>query len=305
MDVKKQVFQQLDAIAKPGAILASNTSYLDLDQIAAMTRRPEFVVGTHYFSPANVMRLLEVVRGKKTSKSVIATCMKLARPLGKIPVLSGVCPGFIANRLMGPRKREADALVLQGPTPQQIDRAIVEYGFAMGPFQMLDLVGLDVIGRGDTARSVRGDLVALGRLGQKKNGGYYDYDEQRKATPSAVAATVIADYARDFKVLPMGLASNEQIVARLLYPIVNEGARILDEGIALRASDVDMAALMGYGWPVYRGGPMKWADDVGLTRIVATLREYEQSYGREFAPSSLLVKLAADGKKLHEVGAAG
>ena len=187
MSVKKDIFARLDAIARPGAIFASNTSFLDLDQIASATSRPEWVVGMHYFSPANVMRLLEVVRGAKTSTAVIATAMKLAKQTGKVPVLSRVCNGFIANRVMSTRGRQADAIILEGPTPEQVDKAIYDYGFAMGPFQMIDLVGLDVIGRGETERTVRGDLVKNERLGQKKNGGYYDYDEKRTATPSPVA----------------------------------------------------------------------------------------------------------------------
>ncbi len=302
LDIKKQVFAKLDGIARPKAILASNTSFLDIDQIAASTRRPQSVVGLHFFSPANVMRLLEVVRGARTDKSVIATAMKLAKQIGKVPVLSRVCHGFIANRLMRPRAAQADALILQGPTPQQIDRAIYDYGFAMGPFQMVDLVGLDVIGRDSTERTVRGDLVSQGRLGQKKNGGYYDYDAKRNPTPSPVAAEVIAAFARDFRSAPLGEQSAEQIVARLLYPVVNEGARILEEGIAMRASDIDVAAMMGYGWPVYRGGPMMWADTVGLPKIVAGLQQYAAQYGSDFQPAALLQQLAASGGKLHAIG---
>jgi 3-hydroxyacyl-CoA dehydrogenase len=196
MAVKKDVFAKLDAITKPEAILASNTSFLDLDEIASVTSNPSRVIGLHFFSPANVMRLLEVVRGRATRIDIIATAMKLARQIGKVPVLSRVCDGFIANRLMAPRMREAETLVLEGPTPQEIDRVIYDYGFAMGPFQMIDLVGLDVIGRDANVRTVRGDLVAKDRLGQKKNGGFYDYDEQRNARPSPVAAEVIADFAK-------------------------------------------------------------------------------------------------------------
>lgn len=301
VDIKKQVFGRLDSVAKPGAILASNTSFLDLDRIAAATRRPESVIGLHFFSPANIMRLLEVIRGHATSKSVIATALKLAKQIGKVPVLSRVCHGFIANRLMHPRAEQADALVLQGPTPQEVDRALVDYGFAMGPFQMMDLVGLDVIGRDSKERTVRGDLVAMGRLGQKKNGGYYDYDAKRNAVPSSAAAQVIADYARDFRIAQVGAMSSEQILARLLYPVVNEGARILEEGIALRASDIDVAAMMGYGWPAYRGGPMMWADTVGLPKIVATLEELQAQCGPTWQPTRLLRKVAAEGGKLHEV----
>lgn len=290
MGVKKDVFGKLDKIAKQGAILASNTSFLDLDEIAAATSRPDWVIGLHFFSPANVMRLLEVVRGAKTSKEVIATAMALAKKIGKVPVLSGVCFGFIANRIMAQRGSQADALVLEGPTPQDVDQAIYDYGFAMGPFQMIDLVGLDVIGRDETERSVRGDLVKADRLGQKKNGGYYDYDENRKATPSPVAAAAIADFAAVKGVANKGALSAEDIVARLLYPVVNEGARVLEEGIAIRASDVDVAAILGYNWPVYTGGPMFWGDTVGLQKIVDGLT----AMGIE--PSRLLVEKAAKGE---------
>ncbi|MGK2911434.1 MAG: 3-hydroxyacyl-CoA dehydrogenase NAD-binding domain-containing protein [Sphingobium sp.] len=295
MSVKKDIFGKLDGIARQGAILASNTSFLDLDEIAAATKRPEWVVGLHFFSPANVMRLLEVVRGKATSKEVIATAMKLAKTIGKVPVLAGVCDGFIANRVMSTRGRQADALILEGPTPTDVDKAIYDYGFAMGPFQMIDLVGLDVIGRDETERSVRGDLVARDRLGQKKNGGYYDYDENRSATPSPVAAELIADFAKLKGITNSGAQSAEDIVARLLYPVVNEGAKLLEEGIAIRASDIDVACILGYNWPVYTGGPMFWADTVGLPKIVAKLEELETLHGPAFKPSTLLKDKAAAG----------
>ena len=295
MAVKKEIFARLDGIAKPGAILASNTSFLDLDEIAAATSRPEWVIGMHFFSPANVMRLLEVVRGRMTSNEVIATAMKLAKRIDKVPVLSRVCWGFIANRIMVQRDRQADVLVLEGPTPQEIDRAIYDYGFAMGPFQMIDLVGLDVINREVKERTVAGDLVKLDRLGQKKNGGYYDYDDNRKATPSPVAAEIIAEFARFKGVESKGPQTPDEIVCRLLYPVVNEGAKLLEEGIALRASDIDMAAILGYNWPVYTGGPMFWADMVGLSQIVAKLKWYEAQFGERFKPAALLEKLAAEG----------
>ena len=295
MEVKKRIFATLDKVAKPGAILASNTSFLDLDEIAGATSRPEWVIGLHFFSPANVMRLLEVVRGAKTSKEVIATAMKLAKQIGKVPVLSRVCDGFIANRILATRGAQADTLILEGPTPAEVDKAIYDYGFAMGPFRMMDLIGLDVLGRDDAERSVRGDLVKLDRLGQKKNGGYYEYDEQRNATPSAVAADIIADFAKSRGVANKGAQSAEDIVARLLYPVVNEGAKVLEEGIAIRASDVDVAAILGYNWPVYTGGPMFWADTVGLLRIVAKLRELEAQHGEAFRPAALLVRKAEEG----------
>ncbi len=295
MAVKKDIFARLDKIAKPDAILASNTSFLDLDEIASVTRRPESVIGLHFFSPANVMRLLEVVRGEKTAKDVVATAMKLARQIAKVPVLSGVCDGFIANRIMSRRGAQADALVLEGPTPQEVDNALTDYGFAMGHFQMMDLVGLDVVGRDATERSVAGDLVAMGRLGQKQNGGYYDYDEARQARPSAVAARVIADVAAERGIAAGGPQTTDEIIARLLYPVVNEGARLLDEGIALRSSDINVAAILGYNWPAHTGGPMFWADSVGLPRIVAALSELRARHGEAFRPSPLLVKLADTG----------
>ncbi len=290
MAIKKQVFGALDRIAKQGAILATNTSYLDVDEIASATSRPDWVVGMHFFSPANVMRLLEVVRGARTSRPVIATAMKLAKAIGKVPVLSRVGHGFIANRVMTTRGQQANRLVLEGPTPQEIDKALTDYGFAMGPFQMADLVGLDVIGRDNPERTLSGDLVKLGRLGQKSGGGFYDYDEKRSATPSPVAAQVIADLADARGVRPKGPLTPFEIVARLLYPVVNEGARVLAEGIALRASDIDVACILGYNWPVYTGGPLFWADTVGLQRIVDGL----QAMGIEPAP--LLIEKAAAGQ---------
>jgi 3-hydroxyacyl-CoA dehydrogenase len=296
LDIKIDVFGKLDKIAKPGAILASNTSYLDLDKIAEATGRPQSVIGMHFFSPANVMRLLEVVRGAKTDKTVIATVMKLSKQIGKTPVLSRNGPGFIANRVMAPRSREAEPLILEGPTPADVDRVMYDYGFAMGPFQMIDLVGLDVVGRDETERTLRGDLVALGRLGQKQNGGFYDYDENRNPTPSPVAAQVIADFAKFKGVTPGGHQSDEEILARLLYPVVNEGAKILEEGIALRASDIDVACMYGYNWPVYTGGPMFWADTVGLPKIVAKLKELQAAHGDVYKPAALLERLAAEGK---------
>lgn len=296
LGVKQEVFARLDAIARPGAILASNTSFLDLDRIAEATSRPEWVIGLHFFSPANVMRLLEIVRGSRTSPSVVATAMKLARTIAKIPVLSGVCDGFIANRLMAPRGAQADALILEGVPVSEVDRVLCDYGFAMGHFQMMDLVGLDVIGRNANERSVMGDLVAAHRLGQKKNGGYYDYDDARQATPSPVAQQIIADVATAKGVGPSSTAlDHKQLLGRLLFPVVNEGARILEEGIALRSSDIDVAAILGYNWPVFTGGPMHWANTVGLDVIVAGLRDMEISQGKAFEPAPLLVRLAEDG----------
>lgn len=292
MGVKTDLFGKLDRIAKAGAILASNTSFLDLDRIAAATDRPDWVVGLHFFSPANVMRLLEVVRGAETTKPVVATAIKLAKRIGKVAVLSGVCDGFIANRLLAPRGTQAEAMMLEGTPIAEIDRVLVDYGFAMGHFQMMDLVGLDVIGRNATERTVMGDLVAAGRLGQKRGAGYYDYDEKRRSSPSEVTTRLIAEVAADKGIAHRPTSGDDALLARLLYPVVNEGAKILDEGIALRASDIDIAAVLGYNWPVYRGGPLFWADQIGLGKIVADMRALEAVHGETFRPAPLLVRLA-------------
>jgi len=297
MSLKLELFAKLDAIAKSGAILASNTSYLDLNKIAAATARPEDVCGLHFFSPANVMPLLEIVRAEKTGKDVIQTAMRLAKKIKKTPVLAGVCHGFVANRAMRVRGLEADRIILQGVSPEDVDRVIYEYGFAMGPFQMRDLVGLDVIGRDSNEKTVISELVARGRLGQKQNGGFYDYDENRRATPSPVALEVIRQIAEE-KGVKQEAADDDEIRARLLYPVVNEGAKILDEGIALRASDIDIALIKGYNWPVYRGGPMFWADAVGLPTIVDALKAFEERFGAGFAPAPLLERYARQGKRL-------
>jgi 3-hydroxyacyl-CoA dehydrogenase len=301
MPLKKELFAQLDKIAKPDAILATNTSFLDVNEIAAATARPEQVVGLHFFSPANVMRLLEVVRGAKASASVIATAMGLARKINKVPVLSGICHGFIANRLMGPRSRLAETLVLAGTPPEQVDRALFDYGFAMGPFAMTDLVGLDVLGRDATERTLRGDFVARGRLGQKQNGGYYDYDESRKATTSPVAMDIIREFAAFRGIEQQPPLDDQAIIARLLYPVVNEGAKILEEGIALRASDIDVAAILGYNWPAHTGGPMFWGERVGLPEILARLKEFETAHGEAYRPARLLEQLVEKGSGFDSV----
>ncbi|WP_431469633.1 3-hydroxyacyl-CoA dehydrogenase NAD-binding domain-containing protein [Sphingosinithalassobacter sp. LHW66-3] len=301
LELKQEIFGKLDGIAKPDAILATNTSFLDVDAIAASTKRPDHVVGMHFFSPANVMKLLEVVRGKLTAPEVVATAMGIGRRIGKVAVLSRVCDGFIANRMMAPRMAAAEALLLEGPMPWDVDAAIVDYGFAMGPFAMLDLVGLDVIGW-DAATSSGSTVVEvlceMGRWGQKKQGGFYDYDEQRRATPSEVAENVIRDFQAKSGSAPRRFAAQE-IVERLLFPVVNEGAKLLGEGIPIRASDVDIALVYGYGWPVYTGGPLFWADTVGLDRVIAGLRETGRT------PAPLLVELAEKGQPLHQVRNAG
>ncbi len=276
MDVKKELFTKLDAIAKPGAILASNTSYLNVDEIAAVTKRPEDVLGMHFFSPANVMRLLEVVRGEKTAKDVLATVMALAKKIKKVAVVAGVCHGFIGNRMLSPRQIEANKLLMEGATPAQIDKVHVDFGMPMGPFQMADLAGVDIGWHRDPSRieSIRDALAAEGRWGQKKSAGYYDYDEKRNATPSPRALEIIEEF-RAKSNLPKREITDQEIVERTLYPMVNEGALILEEGKAQRASDIDVVWIMGYGWPVYRGGPMFWAqNEVGLKKVVEGLEKH-------------------------------
>ncbi|MDP3675065.1 MAG: 3-hydroxyacyl-CoA dehydrogenase NAD-binding domain-containing protein [Novosphingobium sp.] len=281
MDLKKDIFARLDTIAKPGAILASNTSYLDVDEMAAQTSRPEAVLGMHFFSPANVMKLLEVVRGAKTGASELATVMGLAPRIGKIAVVSGVCPGFIGNRMLTPRQQQAQALLMEGAAYNEIDDVLLEFGFPMGPFQMSDLAGLDIGWHRDPARveTIRDALCAVGRWGQKTGKGWYDYDENRKRTPSPEVATLVADFAAK-QGKPQRTIGRDEIRERLLYPMINEGAKILDEGMAQRASDIDTVWLNGYGWPAWTGGPMYWADHEGLAKVVAGL----ERHGLEVAP---------------------
>ena len=275
MDVKKEVFGKLDAIAKPGAILASNTSYLNVDEIAASTSRPQDVLGMHFFSPANVMKLLEVVRGAKTADDVLATVMALSKKIKKVAVVAGVCHGFIGNRMLMPRQVEANKLLMEGATPEQIDRVHVEFGMPMGPFQMSDLAGVDIGWHRDPNRieSIRDALCAEDRWGQKKGAGFYDYDEKRNPTPSPRVAEIIEDF-RSRSNMPRREISDQEIIERTLYTMVNEGAMILEEGMAQRASDVDVVWIYGYGWPVYRGGPMFWAGLEGTAKIVEGLQKH-------------------------------
>lgn len=275
MEVKQDIFTRLDAIAKPGAILASNTSYLDIDAIAACTARPQDVVGMHFFSPANVMKLLEVVRGAKTAGDVLATVMALAKKIRKVAVVAGVTYGFIGNRMLIPRQTEANALLLEGASPEQIDRVHVEFGMPMGPFQMADLAGVDIGWHRDPARieSVRDQLAAEGRWGQKKQAGFYDYDEKRTPRSSPRVAEILDEWRLKTQT-PQRQISDEEIVERTLYTMVNEGALILEEGKAQRASDIDVVWIYGYGWPVYRGGPMFWAKAEGYDKIVAGLDKH-------------------------------
>jgi len=275
MEVKKEIFTRLDAICKPGAILASNTSYLDIDEIAASTKRPQDVVGMHFFSPANVMKLLEVVRGAKTAPDVLATVMDLAKKIKKVAVVAGVTYGFIGNRMLMPRQVEANKLLMEGATPEQIDRVHVAFGMPMGPFQMSDLAGVDIGWHRDPTRieNIRDALAAEGRWGQKKQAGFYDYDEKRQPTPSPRVAEIIEDFRKKSGSTVREI-SDEEIVERTLYPMVNEGALILEEGKAQRASDVDVVWIYGYGWPVYRGGPMFWAKTEGYEKVVAGLDKH-------------------------------
>jgi 3-hydroxyacyl-CoA dehydrogenase len=275
MDVKKEVFGKLDAICKPGAILASNTSYLNVDEIAASTSRPQDVVGMHFFSPANVMKLLEVVRGEKTALDVLATAMAISKKIGKVSVVAGVCHGFIGNRMLSTRQQPAMQLLLEGATPAQIDKVHTDFGMPMGPFQMSDLAGLDIGWHRDPSKveSIRDALCAAGRFGQKNANGFYDYDEKRVGTPSVEALAIIEEF-RATSNLPKREISDREIVERTLYPIVNEGYKILEEGKAQRASDIDVVWIYGYGWPIYRGAPMFWGDLEGAGTIVEALERH-------------------------------
>jgi 3-hydroxyacyl-CoA dehydrogenase len=296
--VKKQVFARLDEVVKEGAILASNTSYLNVDEIATATKRPGYVLGLHFFSPANVMKLLEIVRGRETRHDVLATCMKLAKTIGKVAVVAGVCDGFIGNRMLSPRQRQANALIMEGANYWDVDDVLLEYGFPMGPFQMSDLAGVDIGWHRDPTRieNIRDALAAEGRWGQKKQAGFYDYDEKRRPSPSPRVQEIIVDFRAKSGVEKRDI-SDQEIVERTLYTMVNEGAKILEEGMAQRASDLDVVWVYGYGWPVYRGGPMAWADTVGLGKIVEGLRRQEQRMGSDFSFSKLLLDKAAAGEK--------
>lgn len=302
MDVKKDVFGRLDRIAKSGAILATNTSALDVDEIAAATSRPEAVIGLHFFSPANVMKLLEVVRGAKTAKPVIRTSMELARKIGKIAALVGVCPGFVGNRMLAQRQREAQKLVLEGALPWNVDRVLYDFGFPMGPFAMSDLAGLDLgwVREKSSRSTLREILCEMDRRGQKTGAGYYDYDEKRNARPSPVVEQVIRDFAAK-QGRTSRVVSEQEILERCIYPMINEGAKILEEGKAIRASDIDVIWVNGYGWPVYRGGPMFYADTIGLDKVLETLRRYEESFGADFKPARLLEELVAQGRKFGDL----
>jgi len=313
MGVKEKVFKELDRVMKPGAILASNTSTLDVDKIAAFTKRPQDVVGLHFFSPANVMKLLEVVRGAKTGKDVLATVMAMGKKIKKTAVVSGVCDGFIGNRMIEQYGRQGGFLLDEGCTPEQVDKAIEKFGFAMGPFRMGDLAGNDIgwairkrryTEKPDMKYSKTADLLCeKGRFGQKTGAGWYDYvPGKRDAIPNAEVVKMIEDHRKSLGITPRKI-SDEEIVQRLVYSLVNEAAHILEEGIASKASDIDMVYIMGYGFPVYRGGPMLYADQVGLFNVVQSMNRFAQNPlddAKFWRPAPLLAKLAAEGKTFNQ-----
>jgi 3-hydroxyacyl-CoA dehydrogenase len=306
MALKKQVFAELDRVCKLGAILASNTSTLSIDEIASATSRPEFVIGTHFFSPANVMRLLEIVRGQKTSKPVIATCIQLSKKLGKIGVLVGNCRGFVGNRMFDPYMRESFFLVEEGAGVEAVDKALYDFGMAMGPLAVGDLAGLDVgwrvrqeyrhLEKQGIRRAMAGDrLCELGRFGQKTGAGWYKYDENRNATPDPEVAELVRKWAAADGI-PQREIPAQEIVDRCVYALVNEGARILEEGYALRAVDIDIIYLNGYGFPAYRGGPMWFADTVGIKKVYDRVCEFYRQHGELWEPAPLLKQLAGAGR---------
>jgi 3-hydroxyacyl-CoA dehydrogenase len=310
MALKKTVFADLDRACRPGAILASNTSTLNIDEIAGATSRPEAVIGTHFFSPANVMRLLEIVRGKKSSKEVIATCMQLSKKLGKIGVLVGNCRGFVGNRMFGPYRREAQFLIEEGAEVEALDQALVEFGNAMGPLAVGDLAGLDVGWRirkeyrhleepGIRQPFAEDRLCEMGRYGQKTGRGWYRYDDNRRTSVDPEVTALLRKWSAEAGI-PQRKISAAEIVDRCTYALVNEGARILEEGYALRAVDIDIIYINGYGFPAYRGGPMWHADTVGLQKVYQRICEFHQQHGELWAPAPLLKHLAEAGKTFAE-----
>jgi 3-hydroxyacyl-CoA dehydrogenase len=306
MTLKKQVFAELDKIARPESVLASNTSTLNIDEIASSTSRPERVVGLHFFSPANVMRLVEIVRGAKTSREVVATALALAKKMGKVGVVVGNCWGFVGNRMMIPYMREAQFLVEEGTTPSAVDKALYDFGMAMGIFAVDDMGGIDVIWHVRQERKhlekpgarkplMTDKLYEMGRLGQKTGAGWYRYDENRKATPDPEVEALIRSTAQQAGVTQRNITSDE-ILERCLYTMINEGARILQEGYALRAADIDTIYLTGYGFPGYRGGPMWYADTVGLKKVLERILEFQRVHGELWEPAPLLRELAESGR---------
>jgi 3-hydroxyacyl-CoA dehydrogenase len=299
MAVKKQVFAKLDAHARPGAVLATNTSTLDVDEIATATSRPESVIGLHFFSPAHVMRLLEVVRGEKTSEEVVATAMALAKRIRKVPVLVGVCDGFVGNRIILVREAEALRLLLEGATPQQVDAVLRDFGFPMGSFEMQDMSGgIELLYRlrqeTGAKEPIADRLGERGRFGVKAGKGFYRYEPGDRTPHHDPEVDAIIEEAAEAAGVTRSAVRDAELADRLLYPMVNEGAKILEEGIALRASDIDVVYVYGYGWPIDKGGPMYWADQVGLGKIRDRLRELAAAHGPAFAPAPLLERLADD-----------
>ena len=295
MDLKKEIFSKLNTVAKNGAILATNTSGLDINEIASTTDRPENVIGLHFFSPANVMKLLEVVRGEKTSNEVIATSMAMAKSIGKIAALVGVCPGFVGNRILAQRQREANKLILEGALPWDIDDALFDFGFPMGPFAMSDLAGLDIGWNKETSRgeTIREKLCENDRFGQKSGKGFYIYDENRNKSSDPEVEELIINFAQEKQIKRRSI-NKEEIIERCLYPMINEGFKILEEGMAIRASDIDIIWINGYGWPVYEGGPMFYGNLIGFEKILEWLKKMEEEYGTDFTPSPYLEKVVKE-----------
>lgn len=302
MDLKRKIFTELDAVMKPGAILATNTSALDIDEIAGMTKRPQDVIGLHFFSPANVMKLLEIVRARETADDVVATCMALAKDINKIATLVGVCPGFVGNRILFARQKQANKLVYQGVMPWDVDAAFNAFGHKMGPFQMMDLAGLDIgWSKGATTENpIRDALCELDRRGQKTKAGYYDYDENRRPVPSDITADIIR---KETGAEPTTMSA-EEIIEICIYPMINEGVKILEENKAQRPSDVDVVWLNGYGWPADKGGPMFYGDMVGAQAVLARMEKLGAA-DDEFAPAETLRKLAASGGKFIDIDTGG
>ena len=306
MDLKKSVFERIDKICKPGCVLASNTSYLNINEIAAVTSRPQDVVGLHFFSPANVMRLMEIVRGEQTSKEVLATCMKLGTDIGKVAVVVGVCRGFVGNRILSARMRQSEDLLLKNAMPKEIDQIVFDFGFPMGPFAMRDLAGLDIGWlREDTPdkdTNIRHLLCTRGRRGQKTGGGFYDYQEgSRTPIPNAEVEQLIEEVSKHAGITREKIPQDDML-KRMIYAMVNEAAKILDEGIAQRAAAIDVIWVYGYGWPTYRGGLTYYADQIGLTSIVEDLERFSKEYDPELEPAPLLRELAQEGKSFREYG---
>jgi 3-hydroxyacyl-CoA dehydrogenase len=310
MAIKKEVFTKLDQFAKPGAVLASNTSYLDINQIAAMTKRPQDVLGMHFFSPANVMKLCEIVRAEKTAPDALMTAVAVARRIAKVPAVVGVCDGFVGNRMLGARGKQADQLLYEGALPQQVDGVVTKFGIPMGPFAMGDLAGLDIGWRSRQDRGIKSEIAdaicEAGRFGQKTGKGYYKYEQGSRAPlPDPEIETLISKTLAKLG-KKTRTVSDDEILERMVYPMINEGARILEEKIASRPSDIDVVWLYGYGWPIYRGGPMFYADQVGLKHVADRLSYYaKQTNDPSLEPSPLLKRLADEGKTFASLAKGG